>query len=38
MVRYVNREHVEEQDVLDDTVYVYRRDRDEIILPLAEAL
>lgn len=36
MVRFVNRDHVADEEILDDTVYVYKRDRDEIICPLAE--
>ena len=36
MVRYVNREHVEDWDVLDDTVYFYKRDGDRLFRPLEE--
>ena len=36
MVRYVNREHVEDWDVLDDTVYFYKRDGDRLSRPLEE--
>ena len=36
MVRYVNREHVEDCDVLDDTVYFYKRDGDRLFRPLEE--